>query len=129
MAIKQRRPELHQPVLDLIKKVNDVHTAGGGEIALSDVINLFGVSVTPEQQKIVTQRGALTLTPNSSSGGAFSNSGSQATIKQGNAEITIPATISGSYTSNVSGFLMNFDKDHRIHGRVKILGGLITVGA
>jgi hypothetical protein len=112
------QPELHEPVLQLIRQIAQAHRAGSGQIGLFATVQLFGLPLKPEEEAMLQQRGDLVLRKESGSQGSFENQGSELKFKQGLATVTVPRLVNGTYLSLRDSVSLTFDPSHTISGRV-----------
>lgn len=112
------KPELHQPILDTIARIQAAHQAGGGGFPLTDLVRLFAPSMNAEDTALVARRGDLVLTPGSGGQGSFTNTGEPVQTNRSGVTVTIPATVRGTYESTADTFRLAFDRDQTLSGRV-----------
>jgi hypothetical protein len=112
----QYRPDLHEPVLELIRRIAEAHAAGAGPIRLLEVVQLFGASLEPDQEAALRERGDLLLRPETESQGSFENGGSEVKFRKSGITVTIPRLVKGTYHSLPDSARLMFHPTHTIHG-------------
>ena len=123
-------PELKMPVLELMRVMRAHHLAGGGEVALLDLVAVLGFRLDEQTRELLDSRGALCLEPypadaeaplsTGDGAGEFSNLGApveivcQVTVpllgKQP-LRITVPERLAGDYLALDSSWMLRFDAD------------------
>ncbi|MBS1954392.1 MAG: hypothetical protein JST89_09400 [Cyanobacteria bacterium SZAS-4] len=109
-------PDIHEKVLALISRVNEIHTLGTGALILSELLNAFGVVLTNAEIDTLKQRDLVLLKKTSETGGTFENVGPLAVVKHSSVTISVPGRISGTYLSFPGSCSFVFADDTTISG-------------
>jgi hypothetical protein len=111
------RPELKEPVLGLIKKVNGSHAAGEFSIELAELVAAFGLTLDAAEVEKLRARGAVSFTPNDEGAGDFINEGAEQQLATGEGvTIVVPATLAGTYTTTGSSLTLKFNSGSALRG-------------
>jgi len=100
---EQYLPELHVPTLRLMEGVARAHAAGSGTISLLEVIELFQLGLSRDDQARLRRRGGLAITKTGERGGTFESRGDELRLDVGGQAITVPAVLQGTYCSDADG--------------------------
>jgi hypothetical protein len=112
----QYRPDLHEPVLELIRRLGEAHAAGEGTISLLEIVQLFGATLEPDEEAMLRERGDLLLRAETESQGRFENGGSEVKFKKRGVTVTVPRLVKGTYLSFPDRAHFTFDTEHTIQG-------------
>jgi hypothetical protein len=114
----QYRPDLHEPALQLIRRIVEEHAAGVGQIGLLEIVELFGATLKPDEEAKLRKRGDLLLRPETESRGRFENRGGEVKFSKSGITVTVPSLVAGTYRSRPDGVHLAFDRDSTIYGGV-----------
>lgn len=115
------RPELREPVLGLIKQVNDAHAGGEFPMVLSELFAAFGLTLGEAEEGKLRSRGAVVFTPNGDSHGEFDNRGAEQQLDTGEGlTIVVPEQLAGSYITTESSLTLKFDTGKALRGCKRI---------
>jgi hypothetical protein len=111
------RPELREPVLDLIRRVSAEH--GGGEFAipLAEMFEAFGLTLEETEREKLRRRGQVRFTPRGPSAGEFSNEGGEQQLATGEGlTLVVPARLAGSYVTTLTSLTLKFEEGSALRG-------------
>jgi hypothetical protein len=115
------RPELREPVLSLIKKVNDAHAAGEFRMELAGLFTTFGLTLDASEVEKLRSRGAVAFAPEGASQGEFDNRGAEQQLATGEGlTIVVPAQLAGTYVTTRSSLTLKFDEGKALRGCKRI---------
>jgi len=114
----QYRPDLHEPALQLIRRIVEEHAAGAGQIGLLEIVELFGATLKPDEEAKLRERGDLLLRPETEARGRFENRGREVKFTKSGITVTVPSLVSGTYRSRPDEVQLVFDRDSTIYGGV-----------
>ncbi|HKR02942.1 MAG TPA: hypothetical protein VJT09_19850 [Pyrinomonadaceae bacterium] len=111
------RPELREPVLDLIRRVSGEHAKGKFAIPLAEMFEAFGLSLKESEWKKLRTRGEVKFTPRGKSQGEFSNKGRRQELETGEGlTLVVPDELSGSYVTTKSSLTLKFAEGSALRG-------------
>lgn len=110
------KPELHQPVMDIIASIYAAHTNGGGELSLENTVRLFAPDLTAEDAALLAVRGNIQIVPIDATSGTFINKGKEVKVSRSGITVTVPAQLSGNYASSADAFRLVFQPLYSIEG-------------
>jgi len=111
------RPELKEPVHDLIRRVSSEHAGGAFSIPLADLFAAFGLSLAEAEWKKLRSRGDVRFTPGSDSHGEFSNEGRELELQTGQGlTLVVPGAISGAYVTTPASLTLKFAEGSALRG-------------
>jgi hypothetical protein len=111
------RPELKEPVLELIRRVSVEHAAGKFAIPLAELFEAFGLSLKESEWKKLRGRGIVKFTPRGASHGEFSNKGREQALATGEGlTLIIPETLSGAYVITPTSLTLKFAEGSALRG-------------
>ena len=115
------RPELREPVLELIKRVSDAHAAGEFTLALADMFAGFGLTLGAAEMRKLGKRGVVTFTPGGESLGEFVNQGAEQELATDEGlTIVVPETLAGTYVTTQSSLTLKFAEGKALRGCKRI---------
>jgi hypothetical protein len=111
------RPELKEPVLELIRRVSTEHAEGKFTIPLAEMFEAFGLSLRESEWKKLRGRGEVKFAPHGASQGDFSNKGRAQELETGEGlTLVVPATLSGSYVTTPTSLTLKFAEGSALRG-------------
>jgi hypothetical protein len=111
------RPELKEPVHDLIHRVSNEHQGGEFRIPMAEMFAAFGLSLGEAEQKKLRERGDLHFTPASTSHGNFLNEGRQQELATGEGlTLVVPEKLSGAYVTTRGSLTLKFTEGSALRG-------------
>ena len=112
-----QRPELREPVLGLIKRVNGAHAAGEFTMVLADLFTAFGLTLEATEVEKLRERGLVTFTPGGESLGEFVNQGAEQQLATDEGlTIVVPETLAGAYVTTPSSLTLKFAAGAALRG-------------
>src|ERR1700754_3271590 len=94
------RPELKEPVQELIRRVSNEHRDGEFSIPMAEMFAAFGLSLGETEWHKLRERGDLHFAPRSISHGNFLNEGRQQGLATGEGlTLIVPEKLSGAYVT------------------------------
>ena len=112
------QPQLRQPTMDLIGKINGV-SAKGGTLPIADLIAIFPNAGLPPDVQAKLEARAINLNLATNGDGEFSSQGAKFDFKMQDYTIKVPENIGGTYTSTAANATLSFsntDSFKRISG-------------
>jgi len=111
------RPELKEPVNDLIKRVSNEHQGGTFRIPMNEMFGAFGLSLGEAEKNKLRERGDLSFTPGSVSHGNFLNEGRQRELATGEGlTLVVPEKLSGTYVTTPGSLTLKFAAGSALRG-------------
>lgn len=115
------RPELKEPVLELIRKVSTEHAGGKFAIPLAEMFEAFGLSLEKSEWKKLRGRGEVKFARQGTSQGEFVNKGRKQEIATGEGlTLIVPETLSGAYVTTRSSLILKFAEGSALRGCKRI---------
>jgi hypothetical protein len=115
------RPELKEPVLELIRRVSVEHAGGEFAIPLAEMFEAFGLSLGKSEWKKLRGRGRVRFEPRGASQGEFSNEGRGQELSTGEGlTLVIPETLAGSYVTTQTSLTLKFAEGSALRGCKRI---------
>src|SRR5689334_13646296 len=103
------RPELREPVHELIQRVAQEHRGGAFQIPLTEMFAAFGLSLGEAEQNKLRGRGDLSFTPTGASYGDFTNEGRQQELATGQGlTLVVPEKLAGTYVTTKGSLTLKF---------------------
>jgi hypothetical protein len=112
------RPDLHEPALQLIRRIGEEHATGAGQIGLLEIVQLFGATLKPDEEAKLRKRGDVLLRSETESGGRLENRGGEVKFSKSGVTVTVPSLVAGTYRSRPDGVHLAFDRESTIYGGV-----------
>jgi hypothetical protein len=109
-------PDIHDKVMNLISLVYTMHNAGQGSLLLLELVELFNLPITDDEQIQLNTRNVVNFKSTSPSGGTFENDGAKESFKHDLITVTVPSTISGTYLSFPTSLSLVFSDKNTISG-------------
>jgi len=133
-------PELRAPVIELMRVMREHHLAGGGEVALLDLVAVLGFRLDDQTRELLRGRGALRLVPYGAEAaepgdpagdgaGEFSNVGAPVEIVcyitlpvlgRQPLKITVPERLAGDYLALESSWMLRFDAEASLNAALRL---------
>src|SRR4051812_19050477 len=111
------RPELKEPVHELIRKVSGEHQIGEFAIPMADMFAAFGLSLGEAEWKKLRQRGTVQFLPRSESQGEFLNEGQKQELATGEGlTLVVPETLAGAYVTTRGSLTLKFAEGSALRG-------------
>ena len=111
------RPELREPVLELIGRVQRAHAGGEFKIALAGMFTSFGLSLGEDEWAKLRMRGDVCFTPQSETQGTFVNQGQKRELATDEGlTIVIPPNLAGDYITTPSSLTLKFAEGSALRG-------------
>ncbi len=111
------RPELKEPVLELIRRVSTGHKGGKLAIPMTEMFEAFGLTLEKSEWKKLTGRGDVKFVPRGASQGEFSNKGRKQELSTDEGlTLVVPETLSGTYVSTSSSLTLKFAEGSALRG-------------
>lgn len=111
------RPELREPVLELIHRVFGEHAGGEFAIPLAEMFEAFGLSLRESEWKKLRGRGKVRFNPRGESQGEFSNKGRAQELATGEGlTLVVPETLSGTYVTTRTSLTLKFAEGSALRG-------------
>lgn len=115
------RPELKEPVLELIRRVSADHAEGEFAIPLSEMFEAFGLSLGKSEWKKLGGRGRVRFAPRGPSHGEFSNKGRGIELSTGEGlTLVVPELLAGSYVTTQTSLTLKFAEGSALRGCKRI---------
>ena len=103
------RPELKEPVHELIRNISTEHASGEFQISLTEMFAAFGLSLEKAEWQKLKGRGDVRFTPRGASLGEFHNKGRKQELQTGEGlTLVVPETLSGSYLTTPTSLTLKF---------------------
>jgi hypothetical protein len=116
------RPEIKEPVLELIRRISTEH-AGGQEfvVPMAEMFEAFGLSLAESEWKKLRGRGRVRFAPRGPSSGEFSNKGKEQQLATGEGlTLVVPPTLSGTYVTTQTSLTLKFAEGSALRGCKRI---------
>ena len=111
------RPELKEPVHDLIQRVSAEHQGGEFAIPMAEMFAAFGLSLGESEWKKLRARGDMLFTPRSESHGEFQNEGPQQELATGEGlTLVVPGGLKGAYVTTTASLTLKFAEGSALRG-------------
>jgi hypothetical protein len=111
------RPELKEPVLELIRKVSAEHAGGKFTIPMVEMFKAFGLTLEKSEWKKLEGRGDVKFAPNGASQGEFVNKGRKQELTTGEGlTLIVPETLSGAYVTTGTSLTLKFAEGSALRG-------------
>lgn len=111
------RPELREPVLELIRTVSTEHAGGKFAIPLAEMFEAFGLSLEKSEWKKLRGRGEVKFSPHGAAQGEFVNKGrKQELATDEGMTLIVPETLSGTYVTTQSSLTLKFAEGSALRG-------------
>lgn len=111
------RPELKEPVLELIRRVSAAHEGGDFAIALADMFGAFGLTLDKSEWNKLRKRGEVTFKPRGAAQGEFANKGREQELATGQGiTLVVPQTLSGTYVTTPTSLTLKFAEGSALRG-------------
>jgi hypothetical protein len=111
------RPELKEPVLELIHRVSDEHKGGKFTIPMAEMFKAFGLSLKESEWKKLRGRGDVKFTKRGQSQGEFTNKGREQELVTGEGlTLIVPETLSGAYVTTQTSLTLKFAEGSALRG-------------
>ena len=115
------RPELKEPVHELIRHVSTEHAAGKFQIAMTEMFAAFGLTLEKTEWQKLKGRGPVKFTPRGASLGEFHNQGRKQELETGEGlTLVVPETLSGSYVTTPTSLTLKFAEGSALRGCKRI---------
>ena len=115
------RPELREPVLELIRKVSTEHAGGKFALPLAEMFEAFGLSLDKSEWKKLRGRGEVSFAPRGKAQGEFTNKGRRQELATGEGlTLIVPETLSGTYVTTQSSLTLKFAEGSALRGCKRI---------
>jgi hypothetical protein len=111
------RPELKEPVHELIHRVSDEHQGGAFKIPLTEMFAAFGLSLGEAERNKLRGRGDLSFKPVSASHGNFTNEGRRQELATGQGlTLVVPEKLAGTYVTTKGSLTLKFAEGSALRG-------------
>ena len=111
------RPELKEPVHDLIQRVSAEHQGGKFRIPMAEMFAAFGLSLGESEWKKLRARGDMRFTPHSESQGEFLNEGRKQELATGEGlTLVVPEELKGTYITTPGSLTLKFGEGSALRG-------------
>src|SRR5207248_10157368 len=92
------RPELKEPVLELIRRVSTAHEGGNFAIPMADMFSASGLTLDKADRNKARKRGEVKFMPRGTAHGEFVNKRrEQESATEEGLTLVVPATLPGPY--------------------------------
>jgi len=111
------RPELKEPVLELIRRVSTEHKGGNFAIPMADMFSAFGLTLDKAEWGKLRKRGEVKFMPRGTSQGEFVNKGrEQELATEEGITLVVPATLAGAYVTTPTSLTLKFAQGSALRG-------------
>jgi hypothetical protein len=111
------RPELKEPVLELIRRISTGHAGGKFALSLAEMFEAFGLTLAQSEWKKLKGRGDVKFEPTGKSQGEFSNKGRQQELSTGEGlTLIVPQTLAGTYVTTKTSLTLKFTEGSALRG-------------
>lgn len=111
------RPELKEPVLELIRRVSTAHAGGGFTIPLAEMFEAFGLTLDKTEWSKLRKRGDVKFSPRGAAQGEFANKGREQELTTGEGiTLVVPATLAGAYVTTPTSLTLKFAEGSALRG-------------
>lgn len=111
------RPELREPVHELIRRVSNEHAGGEFAIPVAELFEAFGLSLGQSEWKKLRGRGKVRFSPSGAAQGEFSNKGRAQELATGEGlTLIVPETLAGAYVTTQSSLTLKFAEGSALRG-------------
>lgn len=111
------RPELKEPVHDLIRRVSNEQAGRSFSIPMVEMFAAFGLSLGGSEQKKLRERGDLRFKPVGESHGNFLNEGKQTELATGQGlTLVVPEKLAGAYVTTRGSLTLKFAEGSALRG-------------
>jgi hypothetical protein len=111
------RPELKEPVLELIRRVSTAHEGGNFAIPMADMFSAFGLTLVKAEWNKLRKRGEVKFTPRGTAQGEFVNKGREQELATGEGiTLVVPATLAGAYVTTPTSLILKFAQGSALRG-------------
>jgi hypothetical protein len=115
------RPELREPILNLIRSLSASHAVGEFVMPLEEVFATIGLTLERLEWDKLRSRGDVRFVPCGASHGEFSNQGSPQEVATGEGlTLVVPETLAGDYITTPTSFSLKFEKGSALRGCKRI---------
>jgi hypothetical protein len=111
------RPELKEPVHELIHRVSHEHRGGAFKIPLTEMFAAFGLSLGEAERNKLRERGDLSFTSAGESHGNFTNEGRHQELATGQGlTLVVPEKLAGAYVTTQGSLTLKFAEGSALRG-------------
>lgn len=111
------RPELKEPVLELIHRVATAHEGGEFAIPLVELFMAFGLTLGQAALSKLRKRGDVKFKSQGAAQGEFFNKGREQELETGQGiTLVVPATLAGAYVTTPSSLTLKFAEGSALRG-------------
>jgi hypothetical protein len=115
------RPELREPVLNLIRSISTSHAGGEFVMPLEEVFAAIGLTLDRPEWDKLRSRGDVRFVPRGESHGEFTNQGATQEVATGEGlTLVVPETLSGDYITTPTSVSLKFEKGSALRGCKRI---------
>lgn len=111
------RPDLKEPVHELIRNISSEHANGEFQIPMSEMFEAFGLSLEKAEAQKLKGRGQVKFTPRGAALGEFHNQGRKQELQTGEGlTLVVPETLSGTYVTTPTSLTLKFAEGSALRG-------------
>jgi hypothetical protein len=111
------RPELKEPVLELIRRVATEHEGREFAIPLVEMFAAFGLTLDQAEWNKVRKRGDVKFKPRCAALGEFVNKGREQELETGQGiTLVVPANLAGEYVTTPASLTLKFAEGSALRG-------------
>lgn len=111
------RPELKEPVHELIHNISTEHASGAFQIPMTEMFAAVGLSLAKAEWQKLAKRGQVKFTPRGAALGEFHNKGRKQELATGEGlTLVVPETLSGAYVTTPTSLTLKFAEGSALRG-------------
>lgn len=111
------RPELKEPVHELIRNISTEHASGEFVIPMTEMFAAFGLSLEKTEWQKLEKRGHVKFIPRGAALGEFHNKGRKQELATGEGlTLVIPETLAGAYVTTPTSLTLKFAEGSALRG-------------
>lgn len=111
------RPQLKEPVHELIRNISTEHTNGEFTIPMTELFAAFGLTLAKTEWQKLLKRGVVRFTPQGDSMGEFHNEGRKQELETGEGlTLVVPERLAGAYVTTPGSLTLKFAEGSALRG-------------